>query len=214
MYKSWEAAVCASCWTRRPCHDADPRRNHWTEEACYHVLNRGHNRQAVFDDDEDRRAFLGLLRRYRDRFGFRLYHYCLMSSPVHWVLQLPDPRCLSAFAAGFLRVYGHHVHRRHGFVGALWQGRIKSPALKCEPYLLSCGRYVEHNPLAVGLLTEPWQYAWSSARAHALGVGDPLLAENPWYLGLAASSAGRQGRWQQTLRRFFSSEASVLFTCN
>ncbi len=24
-----------------------PRRNEWAEEACYHLMNRGHNREAV-----------------------------------------------------------------------------------------------------------------------------------------------------------------------
>ena len=35
--------------------------------------------------------FLGLLARYRDRFGLRLYHYCLMSNHFHLLLQLADP---------------------------------------------------------------------------------------------------------------------------
>src|SRR5437764_579267 len=54
-----------------------PRRWQWAEEACYHLMDRGHNRDAVFWDDDDRRAFLRLVDRYRRRFGFRLYHYCL-----------------------------------------------------------------------------------------------------------------------------------------
>jgi hypothetical protein len=38
-----------------------PRRRQWTEAACYHVMNRGHNREVVFADDDDRRHFLGSL---------------------------------------------------------------------------------------------------------------------------------------------------------
>ena len=44
-----------------------PRRNHWTKEACYHLMNRGHNREAIFVTDEDCLAFLGLVERYRKR---------------------------------------------------------------------------------------------------------------------------------------------------
>ena len=43
-------------------------------------------------------------------------------------LWFADPRHLSALMAGLLRAYVHHYHRRHGFVGHLWQGRFKSPA--------------------------------------------------------------------------------------
>src|SRR5437016_4380764 len=70
----------------RPCARCPPearmpraaRRRGLTEAACYHVLNRGHARETVFHDDEDRAHFLRLLARYRDRFGFSLYYYCLM----------------------------------------------------------------------------------------------------------------------------------------
>ena len=43
-----------------------PRKRQWTDEACYHVMNRGHNRERIFGDDDDRRQFLrgnsGILR--------------------------------------------------------------------------------------------------------------------------------------------------------
>ena len=176
-----------------------PRRWQWAAEACYHLMDRGHNREPVFLDDEDRRAFLGLVERYRRRVGFRLYHYCLMKNHFHLLLQLEDPRHVSPLMAGLLRAYVHHCHRRHGFVGHRFQGRFKSPAVQRRAYLLSCGRYIERNPLEAGMVAEPWQYLWSSARAYALGEADPLLAENPEYLALAEAPARRQQLWREFL---------------
>jgi putative transposase len=176
-----------------------PRRWQWAEEACYHLMDRGHDREAVFRDDVDRRAFLGLVQRYRRRFGFRLYYYCLMSNHFHLLLQLDDPRQLSPLMAGRLRAYVHHCHGRHGFVDHRWQGRFKSPAVQRRDYLLSCGRYLERNPLEAGMVAEPWQYAWSSARAYALGEADALLDENPEYVGLSDKPARRQQLWREFL---------------
>jgi putative transposase len=176
-----------------------PRCWQWASEACFHLMDRGHNREAVFLDDEDRRAFLRLVGRYRDRFDFRLYHYCLMTNHFHLLVQLDDPRQVSPLMAGLLRAYVHHCHRRHGFVGHRWQGRFKSPAVQCRDYLLSCGRYIERNPLEAGMVTEPWQYAWSSAAAYALGRTDALLAENAEYLGLSPDPLRRQQRWREFL---------------
>ena len=51
-----------------------PRSLQSSEEACFHLMIRGHNREAIFGDDDDRRALLDLVARYRDRFGFRLFH--------------------------------------------------------------------------------------------------------------------------------------------
>ena len=149
-----------------------PRRRQWTDAACYHFLNRGHNREAVVADDEDRLYFLKLRARYRDRYEVRLYHYCLMSNHFHVLLQLREPRALSVFGAGLLRAYVHYFHRRHGFVGHLWQGRFKSPAVETDEYLLSCGRYIERNPVEAEMVAQPWEYRWSSCRAYALGERD------------------------------------------
>ena len=80
-----------------------PRKQQWAEEACYHVMDRGHNREAVFADDADRGHFLRLLGCYRERFGFRLYHYCLRDNHLHLLLQLQEPRHLSPLLAGLLR---------------------------------------------------------------------------------------------------------------
>jgi hypothetical protein len=40
-----------------------PRRWQWTAEACEHLMDRGHNREPLFLDDEDGRAFLVLIDR-------------------------------------------------------------------------------------------------------------------------------------------------------
>ena len=101
-------------------------RPHRTDEACYHVMNRGHDRERIFVDDDDRGHFLGLLARHQERFGIRLYHYCLMTNHFHVLVQLDRPADLSKCLAGILRAYVHHFNRRYGFVGHLWQGRFKS----------------------------------------------------------------------------------------
>jgi REP element-mobilizing transposase RayT len=78
-------------------------------------MDRGHDRAPIFTDDDDRSAFLDLIARYADRFGFRLYHYGLMTNHVHLLVQLRDPRQLSRLMAGLLRAYVHHCQQQHGF---------------------------------------------------------------------------------------------------
>src|SRR5438128_10500478 len=100
--------------------------------------------------------------------------------------------------AGLLVAYARVLNRRHGFVGHLWQGRFKSPVVQREGYWLSCGRYIERNPIEAGLVARPWEYRWSSAAVYALGRNDPVVQElNPCYLDLAPAAAGRQARWQE-----------------
>jgi putative transposase len=93
----------------------------------------------------------------------------------------------------------HYFNRRYGFVGQLWQGRFKSPAVEVEAYFLSCARYIERNPLTAGLVTQLWGYRWSSCRAYALGVQDSLLSYNVWYRDLGPDAPRRQQRWREFL---------------
>jgi putative transposase len=162
-------------------------------------MNRGQNRATLFADDADFGYFLGLLARYSRRFEARLYHYCLLSNHFHLLLQLPQPRQLSRMMAGMLVAYARYMQRRYRFVGHVFQGRFKSPAVDAETYLLSCGRYIERNPMAAGLPGDPWTYRWSSCRAYALGEADPLLATNPWYEQLSVELSRRQELWREFL---------------
>jgi putative transposase len=179
-----------------------PRTPRWlqlADQAAYHIMSRGHNREAIFADPEDCRHFLHLLDRYRKRFAFRLFHYCLMSNHFHLLLQLDNPRQLSSLMAGLLLAYVRHFNRRHGFVGHLWQGRFKSPLVQRDSYWLSCGRYIERNPVEAGLVALPWDSALSSCRFYALGETDPLLTPDPCYLELSPEAERRQALWREFL---------------
>jgi putative transposase len=120
-----------------------PRKPRWmqlADDAAYHVLSRGHNRETIFADADDCRYFLALLARYRQRFGLRLYHYCLMTNHFHLLVQLDQPRRLSSLMAGLLLAYVRYCNAGHGFVGHLFQGRFNSPLVQRQTYWLSCER--------------------------------------------------------------------------
>ena len=163
----------------------------------------------MFRDDLDRRAFLARLAEYKKRFRLAIYHYCLMDNHFHLVVRPHMPRDLPTLMAGLLRSYVHYYHKRYGFVGHLWQGRFKSPAVQVDAYLNSCGRYVERNPIAVGFVERPWEYPWSSCRASALGIADELVDENPSVAAWGATAERRQALWREFLMGGDDKEAEV-----
>ena len=46
----------------------------------HHVTQRGSNGQDVFFVEDDRRAYLGLLKKEAQRFGLAVHAYCLMTT--------------------------------------------------------------------------------------------------------------------------------------
>ena len=58
-------------------------RNREWNRRVYHVICRGNQRQVIFRSDEDRKYYLERLEEYRQRYGFNVYAYVLMSNHVH-----------------------------------------------------------------------------------------------------------------------------------
>jgi len=57
----------------------------------------------------------------------------------------------------------------------LWASRFYSTPLD-EAHCWTALKYVERNPVRATLAALPWEYPWSSARAHVLGDPPPVLA--------------------------------------
>jgi putative transposase len=97
----------------------------------YHAINR----DAVFTDDEDRRAFLRSLGQTQLRYPFRLYGHCLMSNHFHLLLR-PEPGVtISRVLQSLTVAHTWRYHKRHRTVGHVWQGRFKSPVVQDDGHL-------------------------------------------------------------------------------
>jgi REP element-mobilizing transposase RayT len=135
------------------------------EGALYHVTSRGDRREPIFEDNEDRETWLGVLGEALDRFQASVYAYCLMGNHYHVVLQTHRPN-LSRLMRHVNGVYTQRYNRRHGKVGHLFQGRFKAVLIDEESYFLEVCRYVDLNPVRARMVKRPRDWAWSSYHAH------------------------------------------------
>ena len=134
----------------------------------HHITQRGNNRQDVFFVDDDRRVYLGILKKQAAAHGLKVISYCLMTSHVH-VVGIPRDADSMAKAIGRTNfLYAQYINRFHGRSGHLWQNRFHSCALD-QPHLAGTLCYVERNPVRARLVRHAWQYEWSSAAAHLAG---------------------------------------------
>jgi putative transposase len=85
--------------------------------ALYHVTSRGDRREAIFEDDEDRGRFLGVLAEVVERYNWVCHAYCLMTNPYHLVVETVEGN-LSQRIWNLNGVYGQASNRRHGRVVA------------------------------------------------------------------------------------------------
>lgn len=132
--------------------------------AFHHVTSRGDRRENIYEDDEDRVQFLGVLKRVVEDFNWVCHAYCLMTNHYHLVIETPDAN-LSKGMRQLNGVYTQTSNRRHGRTGHLFQGRYKAILVDGESYLLELTRYVVLNPVRAGMVPSPGDWVWSSYRA-------------------------------------------------
>ena len=146
----------------------------------HHITQRGNNRADVFFDDEDREYYKKTLKGYCQKKGVTIWAYCLMSNHVH-ILTVPSGEESLARSIGRTNlVYTQYINRKYKRSGRLWQNRFFSTIVEQDPYLWTVARYIESNPVRVGLVRNPEQYQWSSCKAHIGGTGDDLITDDEW----------------------------------
>jgi len=163
----------------------------------YHIISRGNNREWVFNEAEDFERYLDICRRYKEKFGFKLYHWVLMSNHVHLILETPEESSLSKIMQGMNLAYTIWFNRKSGKVGHLWQDRFKSTVVERDSYLLECGRYVERNPLRAGMVKDLKEYPWSSYGVYAFGKTDGVTDKHEIYEAMGKENATRQRAYRE-----------------
>jgi len=169
--------------------------------AIYHVMNRGDHREAIFQDDEDRREFLRTLTETCRKTAWAIHAFVLMPNHFHLVVETPQAN-LVAGMKWFLGNYTRRYNRRHKLFGHLFSGRYKALPVdgSGNGYLRTVGDYVHLNPVRAGLVADeapvrsfPWSSFGEYLKPPAQRPGwlrvDRMLGE----LGIPRDSdAGRQ----------------------
>lgn len=131
------------------------------EDAIYHVMNRGQNRQSIFIDQNDYKNFLSIIDQAYERWKIQVYGFCLMGNHYHLCLGTPESN-ISRVMRHIDGVYTQRFNRSHNQDGSLFRGRYKALVVEEESYLSQVVRYIHLNPVKAGLTKQPQEYKWSS----------------------------------------------------
>ena len=136
----------------------------------YHVMMRGVNRQAIFENDGDRLHFMSVLKECKEISGFRLHAFCLMPNHLHFLIEPAGEPLDLVFRRIGIR-YAVWYNRKHQRAGHLFQDRFRSENVENDLYYMTVLRYILQNPMKAGLEPQLGTYRWSSYPAYAKGTG-------------------------------------------
>lgn len=92
----------------------------------------------------------------------------LMSNHVHLVAIPLRANSLALVLGQTHNDYARWVHVRRSATGHLWQNRFYSCPMG-QSHVWRGLRYVELNPVRAGIVSQAWEWPWSSACAHLAG---------------------------------------------
>ncbi len=142
------------------------------DNVLYHVITSGNEKRVVFKDALDYMRYLGMLKKYREKTGFRLYGWCLMPNHVHLLI---ESNSLSKVMHGISLSYAKYFKYRYKSIGHFWQDRFRSFPIQKDQYLINCISYIEYNPVRAKIVMRPEDYKWSSYSDRVLGKRSGLL---------------------------------------
>lgn len=166
-------------------------------DVPHHVIQRGNNRQLIFQDAADHERMLALLAEHAAREHVSIHAYVLMGNHFH-LLATPKtaeglPRLMQAVGRRYVQAFNARYRR----TGTLWEGRYRATAVQTERYFMACMVYIDLNPVRAGLAARPEDYPWSSY-PHYRGMRvDRLLSPHTLYWQLGNTPFEREARYAQ-----------------
>jgi len=133
-------------------------------DLTYHIINRGNNREAIFIEEEDYKHYLNTIQRYKKKYGFKLFAYCLMTNHIHLLIKVTERGGISRIMQSITVAHTRYYNYKYRRCGHVWQGRFMSPIVSEDDHLLTVMRYIEQNPLRAKMVNRVEEYRWSSYR--------------------------------------------------
>ncbi len=156
-------------------------------ENILHVYNRGNNKEKIFLEEQDYRAFLfrlGLCLGFNleelngekitsmpysriritetKKSDFELFAFCLMPNHFHLLIKQNEDISVSKLILKLCTSYSKYINKKYRRVGHVFQDQFKSVLVEGDPQLMWTSAYIHMNPVKDKLVKKPEEYKWSS----------------------------------------------------
>ena len=129
-------------------------------QTIHHIIQRGNNRNYIYEDTQDKREFLSILSTAIVKYDAVLLQYVLMDNHYHLLIRLGN-RPMSDLIWYLNRRYTLYYNKKLCRIGTIYGGRYTSYLITENQRLFSTVRYIVRNPVKAGLSATPAQYPWS-----------------------------------------------------
>lgn len=169
----------------------------------YHIYNRGNNKEKIFFDNQDYKAFLfrfGLCLGFTeeelnkekliampysriritktDKNNFKLHVFSLMPNHFHLLIEQVGDIKISNLILKVCTSYARYMNKKYKRVGHVFQDKFKAVLIENNPQLMWTSAYIHMNAVKDGLVKHPSEYKWSSYNDFAGKRNLPMITKD------------------------------------
>lgn len=149
--------------------------------ALYHVVTRANRKEMILKSDVEKRLFLEVIARAKNKFSFTITNFCIMENHFHLLIRPGKGENLSRIMQWILSVFAMSYNRRRGTTGHVWGERFYSKIIGSFQAFIHTMEYIDKNPIKAHLCRYFYDWFYCGAYWHRSGWHD-LVLRLPGYL--------------------------------
>jgi putative transposase len=155
-------------------------RNHSLQKSgIFFVTTSIIQHQELFKTPEDFAIIERNMEFYRIRDNAKIYAYVIMPHHLHLIIDIPAGKSISDYMRDFKRKSSREFFKSiNQETGRLWQEKFDDLDLIIYPVFLTKINYIHMNPVRAGLVKEPDDWPYSSARFYLNGETNQVQISN------------------------------------
>jgi putative transposase len=146
-------------------------RNHSIQKfGVFFITTSVIQHQELFKTSQDFELIERNIEFYRARDKAKVYAFVIMPHHLHIIIDIPSAKSISDFMRDFKRQTSREFFKSiNQETGRLWQEKFDDLDLITYQVLLTKLNYIHMNPVRAGLVNEPEDWPYSSARYYLNG---------------------------------------------
>ena len=197
--------------------------------TIYHIYNRGNNREKIFYEDQDYKAFafrIGLALGFQtkelenhpllsmpfsriritdvNKKYFKLHSFCFEPNHFHLLIEQCFDIPISKLILKICTSQAMYLNKKYKRVGHIFQDCFKSVPIEDDAQLMWTSAYIHINPVKDGFVKHPSQYKWSSYNDYVSNRNLPIT-----HTDLLKSMFGDEKNFEKETLRLISDDTHM-----
>ena len=168
----------------------------------YHIYNRGNNKEKIFINNQDYRAFLfrlGLCLGFNEnelnkeklismpysriritktnKNNFKIHSFCLMPNHFHLLIEQVGDISISSLMSKVCTSYAKYFNKKYKRIGHIFQDQFKAVLIENNSQLMWTSAYIHMNPVKDNIVRHPLEYQWSSYSDYVKERNLPIISK-------------------------------------